>query len=445
MRLSPARLSPVLLTVLVATAALFGPSPGYSWLPAQRAVLSDPTAGGFGSSVAIDGRIAAVGAPLDDDASTSWTCDSGSVLLFERDTSGLDQWGFKTELHATAAACGDEFGTSIALEGDTLVVGARGRASYRGAGLVFRRTGPATWTQQAILLGSLSGSSDQCGTAVALSGDLAAVGCPDEWVDSLSTYSGAVYLFARNQGGPDAWGEIKRIIPATGDFDEFGAAVALSGSTLLVGSPSSYSLDGRATVHLASQGGANNWGLVTQLIPSDLSENDQFGASVALRGDSALIGAPNKQTGPADEPGAAYYFRSVGSVWSQTARLLANPPQDLSDAGSSVALAGGALLVGAYRYDLGETATGAALLFDSASPLTDAGPPPTWLSNEEFVAGSTEALDRFGYALASTPCHAVITSIFNVSSSNDDAGLAYVFESGLFCDDFESGSAARWD
>lgn len=437
------RLSPLSIGLLAAF-ALLTPRVARSWLPVERALLTDSTAGGFGAAAALEGRFVALGAPFDDDAGGSWTCDSGSVLVFERDSGGLDHWGFSSELHAAIPACGDEFGTSVAISGDTMLVGARGRSNFQGAAYIFRRSGPSTWTQQALLEGSLSSGSDHCGLAVAISGDVAALGCPDEWVEAHSAYTGVVYLFGRNQGGPDAWGILKRVEPASDDFDEFGAAVALSQSTLLVGAPWSFSLDGRASVYEANQGGANNWGLVTHVVPSDLGTNEYFGASVDLDGTNAVIGAPAKEVG-GDEPGAAYLFHSNAGIWSQVARLLADPPDDLSDAGISVTLAGGAILAGAPRYDLGGTSTGAALLFDSSSPLTEPGPPLTWLSNGEFVSASTEALDRFGQALAATPCHLAVTTLLGASSANDIAGVGYVFDLGIYCDDFESGSTNRWD
>jgi len=356
----------------------------------------------------------------------------------------MDQWAFSSEVHAAVPACGDEFGTSVAISGDTMIVGARGWSGFQGVAYIFRRTGPTTWAQQALLEGSLSNGSDHCGLAVAIAGEVAAIGCPDEWVEAHSTYTGVVYLFARNQGGPDAWGVLKRVEPANNDFDEFGAAVALTQSTLLVGAPWSYSLDGRASIYGVDQGGANNWGLVTHLIPSDLGTNEYFGSSVHLDRLNAVVGAPSKEVGP-DETGAAYLFRSNAGVWSQVARLLANPPEDLSDAGVSVTMAGGAIVVSAPRYDLGETSTGAGLLFDVSSPLTDPGPPVTWLSNEEFIATVTEPLDRFGHAVAATPCHLAVTTLLNASSANDNAGEGYIFDLGIHCDDFESGNTNRWD
>jgi hypothetical protein len=172
----------------------------------------------------------------------------GAAYLFEKDLGGTNNWGEVKKLVASDAAANDGFGTSVALSGTTVVIGAEfenhdgnGDGSDDadvGAAYIFERDqgGPNAWGEVKKLLGSNGLINDQFGSGVAISGDVIAVGAVEKTVGQITP--GAVYLFGRNQGGANTWGEVKMLLASDGeDFDRFGRSVALSGTTLVVGAP----------------------------------------------------------------------------------------------------------------------------------------------------------------------------------------------------------------
>ena len=182
----------------------------------------------FGGSVAISGDTVVVGAPRDDDAGF----DSGSVYVFVR--SGTT-WTEEAKLTASDAAAEDEFGVSVALSGDTALVGASGdddAGSGSGSAYVFVRNG-TSWSQQVKLTASDAAAEDGFGASVALSGDTALVGASGD--DGTGVSSGSAYVFVRN--GTSWIQQAKLTASDAAAIDYFGYSVALSGETALVGAP----------------------------------------------------------------------------------------------------------------------------------------------------------------------------------------------------------------
>ncbi len=151
---------------------------------------------------------------------------------------------------------------------------------------------------------------DSLGWSVAISGDTAIVGAYLESAGAPDT--GAAYVFQRDQGGPGNWGEVTKLTASDAQAaDWFGISVAVSGDTVVVGSyleDAGGNTAGAAYVFQRDQGGADNWGEVTKLTASDAQAGDQFGESVAVSGDTAVVGAPLEDAGGSDA-GAAYVFR----------------------------------------------------------------------------------------------------------------------------------------
>ena len=212
---------------------------------------------GFGN-VAVSGDTAVVGAV----GAGGGIADA--VYVFERDQGGLDNWGEVKKLTASDAETGDLFGVSVAVSGDTAVVGAVGATPLGEA----RRR-------------EAEGRSE----------------------------AGAAYVFQRNQGGPGNWGEVKKLTASDAQAgDLFGENVAVSGDTAVVGANGNFFSDpGAAYVYQRDQGGANNWGEVKKLTASDAQDFDEFGESVAVSGDTAVVGAFFEDAG-GEDAGAAYVF-----------------------------------------------------------------------------------------------------------------------------------------
>ena len=311
---------------------------------------------GFGSSVAISDDTAVVGSR--DFVYARGAPKVGAAYIFERDEGGADNWGEVTKLTASDAQPGDFFGRSVAVSGDTAVVGGN-EAAY-----VLERDqgGKGSWGEVKKLLASDAQAGAAFGARVSISGDTAVVGALNDGVGG--TRPGAAYVFQRNQGGADNWGEVKKLTASDArPFDMFGLSVAVSGDTAVVGSinDAEGNLAGAAYVFHRNQGGADNWGEVKKLTSFDLQAGDLFGDSVAVSGDTAVVGALHEDAG-ATAAGVAYVFeRDQGGHdnWGEVQRLTSFAAQHYGQFGQSVAVSGDTVLVGADSEDTG----GAAYVF----------------------------------------------------------------------------------
>lgn len=302
-------------------------------LTAADAAASDE----FGHSVAISGDTAVVGAYLDDDAGAS----SGSAYVFVR-VGGV--WSQQAKLTATDAALGDQFGYSVAISNDTVIIGANrddDGGSSAGSAYVFTRIG-ATWTQQAKLTASDPGASDQFGYSVNLSGDTAAVGSWGD--DDLAGNSGALYVFTRTGG---VWTQQAKLKASdAGATDNLGISLAIAGDTIVAGSyldDDAGTNSGSAYV-FARTGGA--WSQQAKLTAADAAAGDQFGVSAAISGGTIVVGAwVDGDAGYAS--GSAYVFRRSGGVWTQAGKLTAADGSGGELFGASVAVSGVTAVAGA--------------------------------------------------------------------------------------------------
>ncbi|MEM6457722.1 MAG: hypothetical protein AAF772_21715, partial [Acidobacteriota bacterium] len=171
---------------------------------------------------------------------------------------------------------------------------------------IFRRSegGADSWGQVTKITAADATTSDHFGRSVAVSGDTAIVGAYLD--DDAGDRSGSAYIFQRNQGGADSWGQVTKIIADDASADElFGRSVAVNGDTALVGA--SGASGGAAYIFRRSEGGADSWGQVTKITASDAAAGDGFGTSAAVSGDTAIVGALfNDDVGL--DSGAAYVF-----------------------------------------------------------------------------------------------------------------------------------------
>ncbi len=203
---------------------------GSNWIPEAQLIASDAALGDqFGLSVSISGNLIAVGARHNDDLGF----DSGSAYIFRKGSAG---WIQEAHLHASDGAAGDEFGISVAIDGDYVIVGARladkGTEPNAGAAYVFRWNGGG-WVQEAKLSPSDAAAGDQFGIAVGISGSHAVVGA---WQDAnAGRNTGAAYLFERKGLFWTERGKLMPPVPAA--LDEFGFSVAFGGFFAIAGVP----------------------------------------------------------------------------------------------------------------------------------------------------------------------------------------------------------------
>lgn len=327
----------------------------------------------LGCSVDVFGDTIVVGAWLADPSGPS----SGSAHVF-RLVDG--SWIEEAQLEAPDGQAGDLFGASVAIFGDVAVIGARGDddiAYDAGAVYVFNREG-STWSLAQKLTVWDSAFAPWFGQAIAIDGDSLLVGALD---DENGAQSGAVYAFAfdGNEWVPDA----KLLAPDGDSLDLFGSAIAISGSIALVGAHEDEAVGSKAGSAYVFQRGSDGWSFGTKLVASDSSATDHFGASVALDGTTALIGAWGCDDA-AFEAGAAYVFKLSDDTWTETSKLFAEDGAAADKLGSSVSMHGGVALLGAPEGD------GAGEAAGSIYVATDVADEPWVDCNENGVSDACD-------------------------------------------------------
>jgi hypothetical protein len=277
--------------------ALAAPTPR----PTEEQLLFGPgTAGSsFGVAVALDGNTLAVGAS-----------GERAVWLFEKLGSS---WGFSQRITGSDSTSGDGFGGSVALDGDTLVVGASVQNSSRGAAYVFRRGGGG-WTQEAKLLPPSPLASGGFGGDVAIDADVVVVGQRE---DQVST--GRVHVFRRSG---TTWGlEQTFTHPSPLVDDNFGRAVDVSGNRIAIGVAERHvsGVADAGEVRIYRFDGVS-WVPQATLSPAALIDDEDFGHVLDLDADRLIVGT--------SLAGSAYVFRGTNGAWAQEAHLVPGPPFD---------------------------------------------------------------------------------------------------------------------
>jgi hypothetical protein len=359
-------------------AYLFAPNPGVpnQWREVEKLLASDGQAGDhFGSSVVLVGDTLVIGGAS---ASAQDNANQGVVYIFERHQAGASQWAQVAKLTADDGAAGDLFGCCLTLTESLLVVGAigadvAGRLDQGAAYLFERKPGVANqWTQVKKLTASDGATLDYFGNSLTLAGDMLAVRAVGANIGPIVD-QGAVYLYERNQGGANQWGQVKKLVANNGTVGSaLGLSMTMVGDDLVVGAGGSDGgqRTGQGAVYLfeRNQGGANQWGEVQQITASDGAPGDQFGSSVSMAGDTLLIGAARANVGDNVDQGSAYLFvRNQAGInpWGEGKKLSTSDGGARDNFGSTVAIMGDTLVVGAQRAIAGYGAgnEGAVYLF----------------------------------------------------------------------------------
>lgn len=286
----------------------------------------------------------------------------------------------------------DRFGTSVAIWGTSAIVGVPGDTvagnTGQGSAYVFEHNGNA-WVQQAKLTADDGFAQDNFGISVGLYGDTVIVGAVNDDVVFANDNQGSAYVFTKVAG---VWVQQAKITSSDGTSgDKFGESVAIFGSTVVVGGPGIEFQTGAAYVF--NRAGVT-WTQQVRLRPAALTGNDHFGDSVAIDNDTIVIGAPDHDLPPSGgEHGAAFCFTRTGGVWSEQARLIAQFGGSNDGFGFSVSISGDLVVAGAWRDDIGENSNqGSAYAFLRTGSA--------WTELAKFVASDGAAADQFGYSIA---------------------------------------------
>ncbi len=507
-----------------------GPDPGgdaENWV--QDAYLkpsNTDSADVFGNAVAVDGDTMVVAAPWESGNQTTITNDdgvagadnsashAGAVYVFRKDGSG--NWIQDAYLKASNAGAGDEFGTAVAISGDIIVVGAYhessnqttvtnddgtastdNSASSSGAVYVFKKDGSGNWIQDAYLKASNAGANDCFGCSVAVNGDTIVVGAYGESsnqttvtnddgtasTNNSASLSGAVYVFKKDGSGnwiQDAYLKASN----SGANDYFGCSIAVNGDTIVVGACGESSNqavitngDGAASndnsasssgaAYVFRKDGSGNWIQDAYLKASNTGSSDGFGFSVATNGDIIVVGASTESSNQttitnddgiasadnsAPNAGAVYVFKKDGfGNWIQDAYLKASNTAGEAEFGWSVAVSSDVIVIGAVyensnrtgiTNDDGNASADTSAVYAGAVYVFKKDGSGNWIQDAYLKASNNEASDCFGTSVAISD-DTVIAGSFGEDSSqviitNDDGsassdnsvnacGAAYVF------------------
>jgi hypothetical protein len=323
---------------------------GANWSQQQKLTASDGAAGDdFGYSISISGNYAIVGAYGDDSY-------KGSAYIFKWDGAS---WNQQQKLLASDGAAGDDFGYSVSISGDYAIVGAYYDDSGKGSAYVFLRSG-TSWSQQQKLLASDGAASDDFGYSVSISGDYAIVGA---YYDDTK---GSAYIFKRNG---TSWSQQQKLLASDGAAgDGFGCSVSISGGYAIVGAyqDDDYGQNSGSAYMFGRNG--TSWSQQEKLTALDSAANDYFGISVSISGDYAIVGACGDDD-KGSSSGSAYTFNRDGTNWVEQQKLIASDGEILRQFGRSVSMSSDYAIVGAY-YDYGDGSYGSGYIF-RFSPTTD--------------------------------------------------------------------------
>ncbi len=366
----------------------------------------------FGSSVALTGDYAVVGATHEDIGANN---NQGAAYIFHRTGS---TWTQQTKIIANDGAPSDQFGGAVAISGDYVVVGAHqddiGANSNQGSVYVFHRSG-TTWTQQAKLTASDGGAEDKFGSAVAISGDYIIVGVGAHDLGS-SVDQGTAYIFHRT--GTTWTQQVKLIANDGAPYDFFGSSVAMDGNYVAIAANGDDvgANSNQGSVYIFLRNGTL-WPQQAKLTANDGALNDFFGSSVAMTDEYLIAGA----TGDNSSAGSAYIFYRTGSSWAQQAKLV-QPESSPNDwFGTSVGISGEHVIIGANGVDVGSnSAQGSAYIFKRTGTL--------W-PHQVTLAGSDNSNNSyFGIGVGIAGVYGLVGANFQTVGGAAGQGAAYFFK-----------------
>jgi hypothetical protein len=336
------------------------------------------------------------------------------------------------KLVASDRAVSEQLGSAVAVSGDYAAVG-NNPADSTGAVYLYKYTS-GSWSQVQKLTASDISSNDHFGCAVAICGDWLVVGAYGEDEDAagsktLST-AGSVYIFKNDAG---TWAQVQKIVAsdrAAGDC--FGQSVSISGSQIVVGAVNK---DGGAGSAYVFGNTAGTWAQAQKIVASDRAAGDHFGGSVSISGKSLLVGAKDETEDASGGntllgAGSAYVFLNSAGTWSQTKKMVASDRAAGDHFGGSVSISGVYAVIGAADED--EDAAGANTVASAGSAYVFKNTAGTWAQAQKLVASDRAANDQFGASVAASGAFILVGAAQeceDVYGGNtlSSAGSAYLF------------------
>ena len=427
-----------------------------NWDQVVKAVASDrATNDRFGYSVSISGDYAIVGAYYEDNNATGGQfLENAGAAYILRNNSGT--WTVVQKIVAADRAADDEFGTSVAISGDFAIVGAPKKTatvgfelnSAAGAAYIFKNTA-GTWSQLQKIVASDRETGDEFGYSVAISENYVIIGAPyeDEYVNGLSPASnkGSAYIYTK---GETVWMDGQKIVGnSVGNGDNFGWSVGISDDYAVIGTPRESQiasggggiLTDAGSTYIFRKFSSGSWTEMQRINASDKGAGDEFGTSVSISGDYVIVGAPledHNATGGANlnSAGSAYIFEREVGTWTQMNKIVASDRAASDMFGVSVSISGDYAIIGAYNEDHDQT--GGNTLNNSGSAYIFKNTSGNWIEENKIVASDRGDSDLFGYSVAISEDYAIAGAYQESENAIGGntlfyAGSTYVFKNCL--------------
>lgn len=444
---------------------------GNNWLYQQTLTAFDGiqfdgvTNSEFGIGLDLHGGTIVIGAPQANGA----IGNSGAAYVYIYNGSS---WVFQAKLSIPAGGYGDALGISVALQNDRIILGAPNASGTggqpTGAAYIFERSG-GLWSFITKIIPPDGNPNGGFARNIAIDGDIIAIGTFVLPAQTLATGFGATYIYSRDAMNPNNWPLEQELLAESGENIGFG--ISLEGDTLVTSSfydvgqgASIYQKIGASWTKTARLNGYNNqfgisatlnedriavgassdadggtdagavyifefvsdrWVEQAKIHQLDASGEYNFGSSVAIDGDTVVVGAP--QTTTPGAPGFAYVFIKTGTVWSPQAKLVASNAAAGDNFGFRVAIAGDVIVVGANQTDSNSgttTSTGSVYIFERTGAV--------WtqvnILHESDAGGTNAANNEFGYGVAISGNKIVASALSGDTPGVINSGAAYIFE-----------------
>lgn len=386
----------------------------------QKITASDGAAHDqFGWSVSISGDLGVVGAKFDNCTFVGRDCGSAYIYRFSGTT-----WIEEQKLIAHDVTTFDNFGYSVAISGDVVVVGAPFKecstGTLCGSVYVYRFNG-MTWEEEQKLVGSDIGSIDRFGYSVSIDGDVAVVGAFAKNC-AVGRFCGAAYVYRYNG---TAWIEEQKLTASVmAALDHFGWSVSISGDLLVVGAPLNDCSDGElcGAAYLYRFNGTS-WVEEQKLIASDIAAFDRFGRFVSISGDVTIVGSIFDCTARTN-CGSAYVYRFNGTSWVEEQKLIDSGTSTDNWVGFSVTINGDVAVVGVFvfnctaRKDCGTTGTAYVYRFNGTN----------WVEVQTLTDSHTDAVDWFGISVSVDDNVVFVGADRDYCVAGEKCGSVYIFD-----------------
>ena len=295
-----------------------------------------------------------------------------------------------------------------------------GRMSIKVPPMYFLVPWP-TWTQQTKLTALDGAADDVFGAAVGISGLNVIVGAPGDDIGT-TPHQGSAYVFVRSIATPMWFQQAKLTFIDGEENDGFGASVAISGSTAILGlavdTVGGNFAQGSACVFTCS---GTTWSQQARLLAADGSAGDNFGVDVAIAGNTAIVGSASDDV-PTQNQSSAYVFVRSGTTWTQQSQLFAANGAVGDEFGTAVSISGENVIVGSRTHDVGtEVNAGAAYIFSRSGTI--------WTQKKKLFAPDFSFGDLLGFSVAISDGFAIAGAPFDDVGSNSAQGSAYIFAS----------------